>query len=312
MIRAPLGDERFWAEWEKFRSETIAEQQALFQQPSANPAFRAEYVFKNMRNRLRYVLTLYSKGEPIASLGRHVDGILDAWEYSNTIALALNEQLKPGQGWDHRRLLAAPGISDDPRSHHDPRSWFFSLSDLNHYNLCFWLVALALMLEIPDTQWQRLLALIGEDGKDILLDRVIATRFPNWKVGSDLLHPKPYVRLLAAIDAPGEQQAKSLLDFVDHWYAELERDESEELWWHVFADPTKHPLEKGGYFGRWCLEAAVVAKVFDMDDSLCLGHESYPGDFLRPEGPSTHVKHKQKKQSFWSRFFPKSETKLSG
>lgn len=35
----------------------------------------------------------------------------------------------------------------------------------------------------------------------------------------------------------------------------------------MYGDPIKHPLENGSYFGRWCIEAAVVAKVFRIDDT---------------------------------------------
>ncbi|WP_343725370.1 PoNe immunity protein domain-containing protein [Herbaspirillum huttiense] len=313
MIRDRLGDQNYW-------DKTTAQYQAQISRawnniltvPSANPVFEPEYVFHNAKNRVRYLLGLYSKGEDVRSLKTHFAGILDAWELSNKLAIELNKALMPGQGWSHTHLLAAPSISDDPCSHQDPRPWLFQLSNLEHYHWCFWLVALALLLEIADDQWLRLLALIGEEGSDVLHDRVIATRDPGRQLGSVLLHEKPYSRLLTAIDAPKGLQAASLFDFVEYWYVGLERKGGAEIWWYAFADPLKQPLAKGSYFGKWCLEAAVVAKVFDIDDSLCLGHESYPGDFLRPEGPSTHVKYKQKKQSFWSRFFPKSETKLSG
>ena len=48
-------------------------------------------------------------------------------------------------------------------------------------------------------------------------------------------------------------------------------------------------LDDSGYFGRWCVEAVAAVKAFGLDDRLCLGHEHYPGDLLRPDGPSTHA-----------------------
>lgn len=179
-------------------------------------------------------------------------------------------------------------MTKDPRGHNDPRSWVFDLHNLNHYNWCFWLVGLALSLNIPDAQWQRLLALVGGEGEDILLDRVIASRQPQRQIGGTLLHRKPYARLLKAIDAPQAEQAALLREFVEHWYAELERKSHDELWWYTFGDPDKSRLAGGCYFGRWCLEAVAAVKAFNLDDSACLGHEYYPGDLLRPDGPSTH------------------------
>lgn len=169
------------------------------------------------------------------------------------------------------------------------RDWTFDLGDLNHYNWCFWLVGLALALEVPDDQWSRLVALIGGEGRDILLDRVIASRQPNRAIGTMLLHSKPYARLLKAIDAPRDRQAQLLRAFVDNWYPELARKGKNELWWYIYGDPVKHPLEMGSYFGRWCIEATAAVKAFGIDDRLCLGHEHYPGDLLRPNASMTHA-----------------------
>ncbi|PHS30847.1 MAG: hypothetical protein COA95_08005, partial [Methylophaga sp.] len=164
----------------------------------------------------------------------------------------------------------------------------FSLPNLNHYIWCFWLVGLALLLDIPDTQWQRLLKLIGSEGEDILLDRIIASRQPNRKIGGTLLHPKPYARLLKTIDAEKIAQPVLLQTFVQQWYEELNRKGDQQPYWYIYGDPKHHPLEMGSYFGRWCIEGTVAVKVFQLDDSLCLGHEHYPGDLLRPDGETTH------------------------
>lgn len=293
MIRAPLGDNVFWEKWKEFRMTTIRDEEKVFQQPSANPTYRPQYVLNNVQHRLRYVLTLYSSGDSIPELGQHFPGLLDAWELSNQ-------------------------LSDEVCKEHGLqtcRDWDFSLSNLNHYNWCFWLVGLALTLQIPDAPWSRLLALIGGAGQDSLLDRVIASRTPDRKIGNTLLHAKPYARLLKAIDAPKEQQAALLRDFIDHWYAELKRPAPKnkraptiEPYWYIYGDPIQHPLEKGSYFGRWCIEAAAAVKAFGLDDSLCLGHEHYPGDLLRPNGPSTHaprLAHKAQPQGFFAKLFAK-------
>ena len=215
---------------------------------------------------MRLILRRYSRGDAITELAQHFTGLLNAWELSNRLAEAICQE---------------HGLKTC-------RDWTFSLSNLNHYNWCFWLVGLALALEIPNEQWQRLLALIGGEGEDVLLDRVIASRQPARQVGAKLLHPKPYARLLKAIDAQTDVQAELLRDFVEHWYPELARQGKAALWWYDYGDPVKHPLEMGSYFGRWCIEAVAAVKVFGLDDRLCLGHEHYPGDLLRPDGASTH------------------------
>lgn len=136
------------------------------------------------------------------------------------------------------------------------------------------------------------MVLIGNEGEDELLDRVIASRQPMRRIGTKLCHPQPYQRLLDAINAPKENQPKLLLTFVEKWYKGLDRPPKKGLseqtamydrpYWYKY-----HTLE-GGYFGYWCVEAAAAAKAFGLDDTLCLGHPHYPGDLLRPDGPSTH------------------------
>lgn len=284
MIRALRGDQSYWDKWTAFSEETIRKNCEQLQKPSGNPAYRPQFVWDVVQSDIfRFILRRYSRGDPIRELGQHFPGLLDAWELSNRLA---------GEICREHKLPTC-------------RDWTFELSDLNHYNWCFWLVGLALALEIPDDQWQRLLALIGGEGEDELLDRVIASRQPDRRIGTKLLHKKPYARLLKSIDAPQDAQAALLRDFVEHWYAELARKGKDELWWYIYGDPVKHPLEKGSYFGRWCIEAVAAAKAFGLDDSLCLGHEHYPGDLLRPDGPSTHPVREEPQVGWIARFFGK-------
>jgi hypothetical protein len=305
MIRAPWGDQAYWDKRVAFNEEVIRKKREQIKQPSKNPIYRPQFIWDTAQSYIfRLILRRYSRGDPIQELGQYFADLLDAWELSNKLAVEVNAQLKPGESWDHRHIT--PRLTEDPRGHSDPRSWIFKWTWLNHYNWCFWLVGLALALEIPDDQWQRLLVLIDNEGEDELLDRIIASRQPARKIGTGLLHPKPYARLLKAADAPKDKQAALLRDFVDHWYAELERKGNQGLWWYIYGDPVKNPLEKGSYFGRWCIEAVAAVKAFALDDSLCLGHEHYPGDLLRPNGPTTHPTRPEEKAKGWlARFWKK-------
>ncbi len=287
MIRAPMGGVSFWNKWVEFDENTIKDNWSQLQKPSGNPTYRPQFVWDMAQSDIfRHIIRRYSRGDAISSLSEPFSGILDAWELSNKLAAEICAE--------HNLKTC--------------RDWTFELSNLNHYNWCFWLVGLALSLEIPDDQWQRLLALIGGEGEDILLDKVIASRQPDRKVGDKLLHKKPYARLLKAIDAkdkglPQIEQATLLKDFVENWYTELARKGNNELWWYIYGDPIKHPLEMGSYFGRWCIEAVAAVKAFNLDDSLCLGHEHYPGDLLRPDGSTTHPLREEPKISWLKKLF---------
>lgn len=310
MIRAAMGDQKYWDGRVTSYLNIITKFLENLKTPAVNKAYEPQYLWNYTFYYPRCALAQYSRGDPIPALSQPFTGLLDAWELSNKLAAELNANLKPGEGWDHRHLATAPIPTNDTRGHNDPRSWIFALSNLNHYNWCFWLVGLALSLEIPDDQWQRLLALIGGEGEDILLDRIIASRQPNRQIGDKLLHKKPYARLLKAIEAkdkglPQAQQAELLRDFVQHWYTELARKGHAELWWYIYGDAVKNPLANGSYFGRWCIEAAAAVKAFDLDDSLCLGHEHYPGDLLRPNEPTTHPVRELPKTSWLNKLFGK-------
>ncbi|HEY0287618.1 MAG TPA: PoNe immunity protein domain-containing protein [Pseudomonas sp.] len=283
MIRATLGDKQYWDDCETMDMQWIERASKIISEPSANPVYRAQFTFDFAKHHLRVAIRIYSNGGNIPEMANYFPGILDYWELSNR---------------ESDKICAENNLQTC-------RDWVFELTDLNHYLWCFWLVGLALVLEIPDDQWLRLIALIGEGGHDVLLDRVIAYRQPDRVIGQTLLHTKPYARLLKAIDAPQERQAGLLLAFVAHWYPELNRRGRQQPWWYIYGDPIKHPLEMGSYFGRWCFEAAAAVKVFGIDDSNCIGHEHYPGDLLHPSEVLITPPCASAKPRWWSRFMGK-------
>lgn len=270
MIRAPLGSLAYWNEWVDYSSDRISEIREIIQTPSGNPAYRPQYVYELSGKHYEQILRRYSRGDAIGELAQYFPPLLDAWEEAERLGKDV---------WTEQQQYTR-------------HAWAVNL---DHYIVCFWLVGLALALEIPDDQWQRLLALIGNEGEDELLDRTIATRQTARKIGSKLCHPKPYQRLLDVINASPDKQPKLLAAFVTHWYKDLNRPPKKGLseqtamydrpYWYTYGNKN---FEGGAYFGRWCVEAVATVKAFGLDDCLCLGHEHYPGDLLRPKEPSTH------------------------
>lgn len=281
MIRDSVAGISYWRERVAKDFAWIEKAEKLLSEPSQNPVYDPQFSFDLSRDILRLILRRYSQGDSVSEIGQLFSQLLDTWE--------LSDDLADGVCAEHNLKTC--------------RDWVFDLSDLNHYIWCLWLVGLALVLHIPDDQWNRLLALVGGEGNDILLDRIIASRQPSRVIGDVLLHQKPYARLLKTLDAPTEQQAILLREFVDSWYPELNRRGKQQPWWYHYGDPEKHPLEAGSYFGRWCIEAVAAVVAFGLDDSQCLGHPHYPGDLLRPNGPSTHTPQLEKKTKSWLRFF---------
>lgn len=267
MIRAPMGNRSYWerAVANGWRSIEMAEEQLKV--PPVVSQYEAQYVWNYTLDHPRQTLTQYARGDAIRDLYNPFPKVLDAWELSNREAEAICQR---------------EGLKTC-------RAWTFDLRNLQYYQWCLWLVSLGLLFEIDEAQWQRLLVLVGGEGEDAVLDGLIATRTPGRKQAAKVLHRKPYGRLWKTIKAPAAEQPGLLRAFVEHWYAELKRDDDTAIWWYDYGDPEVNPLDKGSYFGRWCVEAAATAKVLGIDDGQCLGHEHYPGDLLRPDGPGTHL-----------------------
>lgn len=166
------------------------------------------------------------------------------------------------------------------------------------------------MLNVSEENWSRLVTLVANEGNDTLLDRLIATRQLNRKIGKSLCHPKPYQSLLAVLNEGKEKQPIALFNFVEIWYRDLSRSARGKLpemyrhpYWYDFG--TKN-LEGGAFFGYWCIEAAAIAKAFGIDDSECRTHENYPGDMLRLDSQTSHLPPKDpafKKVGWYKKIF---------
>lgn len=271
MIRATLGNRSYFDHWVKYELERIDAMWAQSKLPAGDTSYAPQYLFLLAQKYWHLMLRRYSRGDALSEIAQHFGPSLDAWEEAEVLGRKV---------WTFEQQYTR-------------HAWQVNF---DHYILCFWLVGLALSLEVPDEQWSRLVALLGNDGEDALLDRVIATRTFGRKIGSSLCFEKPYGRLLAAVDASTERQPGLLRDFVERWYEEIgtigRAGRAKQAvpyvhpYWYKFGNDN---FEGGAYFGRWCVEAVAAVKAFGIDDSLCLGHEHYPGDLLRPEGPTTHA-----------------------
>ena len=284
MIRDALGTVKYWDEWVAFQDEAISKRLKIVEGPSGDPSYRPQFVRGISHAHREQMFRRYSRGDSIRELAEHFSPMLDAWEEAERLGLEVY----------------------DAERQYTRHNWAVNF-DL--YVDCFWIVGLALALEIPDDLWNRLLALIGNEGEDTLFDRIIASRAPGRRIGAQLCFRRPYARLLKAVDAPVEQQPVLLREFVDHWYEEIGTigkfgrakqavPYPHPYWWKL----GNENFEGGAYFGRWCVEAVAAVKAFGMDDSLCLGHPHYPGDLLRPDGPSTHSSKARRKPSWLSRW----------
>lgn len=259
--RDPRGSLAYWNTWTEFSESTIDSMWRQVHGGIENERYKPQFLFDIARRHADLMLYQYSRGDAAHSLAGGFDGLLEAWEESDRCSAEV---------WDEETF--------DLR-----RSWS---KNIDFYNLSFRLIGLAILLGIPDAQWERLLALIANEGEDAILDAVISGRSPGRIIGSRVCFPRAYGKLHPVFLAEPAERSSLLVTYLNGWFKGLEGAGSAELdrafrtpyWWKLCSD--EELGMKGGYFGCWCAEAAVVAKVLDIDDAACLTHPNYPGDLL--------------------------------
>jgi len=259
--RDPKGSMLYWNTWTVFSESTIDAMWRQVNEGFENEVYKPQFLFDIARRHADLMLYRYSRGDAVHEIASEFDGLLVAWEESDRVGAKI---------WDKQTYLLR-------------RSW---VKNIDFYNFSFRLIGMAILLDVPDSQWRRLLALTGNDGEDAVLDAVIAYRSPRRVIESHVCFPRAYRKLHQVLLAEPCDRPALLLSYLDGWFEGLEGAGSADLdrafrtpyWWKLCADEA-HGM-KGGYFGCWSVEAAVVAKVLAIDDDTCLRHVNYPGDLL--------------------------------
>jgi hypothetical protein len=133
------------------------------------------------------------------------------------------------------------------------------------------LLAFMVSLRLSAKDVLQVLELVGHAGEDAILDRVAhvfgdSTR----KIASQSKFSKIYDPLVEVMTAPIEQRAAKLKKYLEGWYNRMK-----PIYWH-----DNHEGAEGAYFGYWCFEAALVAMLFDVDDTSLRDHPHYPADLV--------------------------------
>ncbi len=162
-----------------------------------------------------------------------------------------------------------------PRSKNPPENVADTLdiTQLDAYVYVFWLLALCRLLGhaafVP--------TIIGwvdktrefTRGRDGLFENVVqALTGTHVEAPRVVLHAVPYRPLASATIRAPEERPALVKEFVETWYKGMK-----PTYWHgAHTD--------GLYFGYWCLEAALVTVLWDIDDSSYRDHLVYPKDLV--------------------------------
>ena len=189
----------------------------------------------------------YSRGDALSDVREDVNNLL-----------SMHEQLK-------RYCDALP--NDEQKK----RIIYERLSYDNYNDFVSW-QSLAACFEMGETHIKRVLELIGNAGKDALLDRLaVKLGDHDRSVAQALIFPKQYASLLQVMNATTDEQPVLMGNFLDGWY---KSNKSVAAWYD------NHKGEDTGYVGYWCFEAALVVKLFNIDDSSFRSHVYYPADLV--------------------------------
>lgn len=130
-----------------------------------------------------------------------------------------------------------------------------------------WLVSIAILLEVDDTLFQRLVTAINQPRKDWLYDRLVRTRLPTLLVHGQPAHPKVYGELQKAVRAEGAARDALIQGFLDGYYKRVKGC-------YFVGQPPETS------FGLWLFELAALVKTSKLDDRSFATNPHYPADLV--------------------------------
>ena len=231
--REPLQTEDFFKRRLSYIDAAINERNAILQERPPRPQIG---LYANFQDRYEQLFIGYSLNESVEQLARRFPIVVESYE----------------------------------KYEQDEKATPTELGDLDEYIIALWLISLALIFKVDDSLWNRLLACIGNEGKDALYEALVATRTPNREPASGLLHSKTFEPLFSAISAKGESRDAFVKRYLKDWYEGRKR---------AYFYNT-HGRNDGGFFGYWAVEVAGVVAAFNMDDSAFRDMAFYPKDLV--------------------------------
>ncbi|MFM0692083.1 DUF1911 domain-containing protein [Paraburkholderia graminis] len=170
-------------------------------------------------------------------------------------------------------LYVANEVSPRSKSPPENRADAFEITQLDAYVYVLWLLALCSLLGRPEfiptvVRWVDKTREFNR-GRDGLFENVMQALTGSHVVSERvLLHPEPYRPLARATVSAPEERPALVKEFVQGWYKGMK-----PTYWHgAHTD--------GLYFGYWCLEAALVTVLWDIDDSSYRDNLVYPKDLV--------------------------------
>jgi len=150
-----------------------------------------------------------------------------------------------------------------------------SMYYLDHNIQMRWMLALSVLLDVPEEEFTILYDLVNRDRiKDALYDYLISYRVKDREL-SEKVHPQsPFNNIRAIIVEEDKAQCEAM---IKHY---LEKE-----WLKTYKNTgwTKahlYPEEEYSFFGMWAFEVAAIVKIKGLDDHSFRDHIHYPDRLL--------------------------------
>ena len=141
------------------------------------------------------------------------------------------------------------------------------------YDEMLWALSIGVLLEIDETTFDKLVDLVKKDDpEDYLIDYLIQSRHPEWKIRINYNFPRPYGFTRKIIEEENSEKAVSLLKeyLTKRWYQGC-RDEG---WYDL------HKYNLDNYYGYWSFESGALCKLKGLDDKELEGLSYFPYDLV--------------------------------
>jgi len=244
MLRDKLRGKDYFDENIEFSIETIEEYiDDLKTDQSLTTESKMKFAFRTVSYLVSLMHECYSRGDNLLEFKVHLDMALEyrQWQKHYADALPENEQAQR-IGWEE--------IREDYLE-----------------NFLTWL-SFAYCLDMGQDYYQKMLNLIANQGLDALFDKIaVAMGDTNREVAESILFKKRFGKLYKVVEGSPKQRPALVKAYLDAWY-KLE------------GSPDYHLMDTDAYTGYWCWEAALVVKLYNIDDSSFIDHEYYPKDLV--------------------------------
>ena len=244
MLRDTLKDKAYYDERIAFKKECIEEdvEEVKFDDTDSIEV-KMKGAFRLVSDSMYLLHQKYSRGDELLSLKPDLLNTLEyrQWQKNYADALPDSEQAER-VGWEE--------IRED------------YLEDFLKW------LSFAYCLDMGKEYYLNMLALIANQGLDLLFDSIaVEMGDVERQVSKELLFKKRFSKLYKVIESEPEQRPILVKAYLDAWY-KLE------------GSPDYHLMNTDAYIGYWCWEAALVVKLYHIDDSSFIDHEYYPKDLV--------------------------------